>query len=389
VRGGIPRWRYTEIVASVAIEVLDREPHDRASRLYEAHAGWLLQYCRRQLRDLADAEDAVQTTFLYAFRALRRGVVPECERAWLTTIARNACHSQRRTRQRHPDTVELELDRIALAEPDHEEAGFLDDVRSALASLPENQRRALVLREWHGASSNEIATELELSEPATHALLFRARKSFASALGASRRPVAGLNIAALVEHLRTWAKPLLGGAALKAAVATTAAGVVVGGVIEQRTDGGQPAATPTSRPAATVRAEPRATVTPPPGGKATQPVAAPEPQATSADRRARASVSPAAPAGPHETIESVARPPQEAAEPAAPAPPPAADAPGSPPLAPAPPVDPPAPPPIELPPIVGEEPVPPIELPKPFDELLPPIEVPPLSPLPDPQLPLP
>ena len=52
----------------------------------------------------------------------------------------------------------------------------MDDVRAALSSMPETQRRALVLREWHGVASNEIANDLRLSEPATHALLFRARE---------------------------------------------------------------------------------------------------------------------------------------------------------------------------------------------------------------------
>jgi RNA polymerase sigma factor (sigma-70 family) len=380
-------------VASVAIDYRPSWPDEEASRLYAEHSPWLLGYCRRQLGGGNDAEDAVQTTFLYAFRALRRGVVPECERAWLTTIARNVCSTQRRVKQRRPeDSTELDLDRIALAQPDMDEAGFVDDVRAALASLPANQRRALVLREWQGVPSNEIATEMELSEPATHALLFRARKSFASALDASRRPVAGLNIAVLVEQLRAWLKPLLGGAAVKAAAATTAAGVVVGGaVIEQRTSDGPPPPTPTMQPAATVGSPPGTAATPPSSSRPTQRIMRPPrpvPVVAPASR-ARAAVSPATPAGPDATIERVARPPREAAEPTSPAPPPVAEAPSPPPRAPIPPVDPPAPPPVELPPILGEEPVPTIELPPPLDELLPPVEVPPLPPLPVPQLPLP
>lgn len=384
------------MVASVAIEVLDREPHDRATRLYEAHAGWLLHYCRGQLRDLADAEDAVQTTFLYAFRALRRGVVPECERAWLTTIARNVCHSQRRTRERHPDTVELELDRIALAEPDHEEAGFLDDVRAALASLPENQRRALVLREWHGASSNEIATELELSEPATHALLFRARRSFATAMSASRRSVAGLNVAVLLDQLRGLVKAFLGGAGAKAAVVTTAAGIAVGGaVIEQRTDGGgepgpaqpTPALGVSSSPAL-VPSGPVSPAEPRQRAGTARPRSAPleRRRPDSAAQRARPTAIPTGAAN-----DSFDRPPARATEPpASSAPPPQrSDAPPPAQPGPVPPIEPPVPAPIDLPPILGEDP--PIQLPPPVDELLPPVELPPLDlpPLPVPQLPLP
>jgi RNA polymerase sigma-70 factor, ECF subfamily len=266
VRGPYLAAGYITFVASVAIEDRSVPPDEVAGRLFQEHSGWLLGFCTRQLGGRADAEDAVQATFLYAFRALRRGVVPECERAWLTTIARNVCHTQRRTSRRHPqDHTELDLDRIAVAQPDLEEAGFMDDVRAALSTLPENQRRALLMREWRGASSNEIATELHLSEPATHALLFRARKSFATAMSASGRPFAGLNVALLLDQLRSWAKPLLGGAAVKAAVVTTAAGVAIGGaVLEQRSDGVAPQAPepvqvagtssrpPASRPIATV-----------------------------------------------------------------------------------------------------------------------------------------
>ena len=51
--------------------------------LYERHADRIFGFCRRRLRSHQEAEDAVQTTFLQAFRALQRGVVPVSETAWL------------------------------------------------------------------------------------------------------------------------------------------------------------------------------------------------------------------------------------------------------------------------------------------------------------------
>jgi RNA polymerase sigma factor (sigma-70 family) len=366
-------------VASVAIDDRGIPPDEAASRLFEEHSEWLLAFCTRQLRDRSDAEDAVQATFLYAFRALRNGVVPECERAWLTTIAKNVCHTHRRTSGRHPESaLEPDLDRIALAQPDHAEAGFMDNVRAALSSLPENQRRALLMREWRGASSNEIATELHLSEPATDALLFRARKSFASAISASGgRPFAALNVATLLYQLRGWAKPLLGGAAVKVAVATTAASVVVGGVVveQQRSDGDVQPPSRSVRPAATVGATPEPS--PESRTRATTPVVtrtgkvAP-PAATPTLRSVRESAAPS-PAQTDTTVTRLVRPPRAAAPPPAPSPP-RAKAP-SPTLAP--PADPPVPaPPVELPPILGEEP--PVQLPPPVEDLLPPVAPPPL-----------
>jgi RNA polymerase sigma factor (sigma-70 family) len=363
-------------VASVAID--ERRSHDHAVRLYEEHTEWLLRYCARQLGGLTDAEDAIQTTFLYAFRALRRGVVPECERAWLTTIARNVCHSQRRAEKRSPDTVELDVERIALAQPDVQEVGFMEDVHTALAALPDNQRRALVLREWQGASSDEIATQLQLSEPATHALLFRARKSFVTAMSASRSALAGLNVATMLELMRTHVKPLLGGAVAKAALVTTVAGVMVGGVVlEERADQGTPS--PPARPAATVAVKPGAAFLPlehsaGPLREVNPRIGTSRPQAAAAARVARGSATTAPVAVPDgDTPVSVIAPEQPTAPP-----PSSAEAPGVPAPTPVPPIDPPVPAPIDLLPILGEDP--PVEIPAPADELRPPVTLPPLDP---------
>ena len=57
----------------------------------------ILRYCGRQLGSREEAEDAVQTTFMNAFRAFGRGVVPETETAWLFKIADNVCFSRRRS----------------------------------------------------------------------------------------------------------------------------------------------------------------------------------------------------------------------------------------------------------------------------------------------------
>ena len=62
--------------------------------LYERYYDRVFGYCLYQLGSREEAEDAVQTTFLWAFRALRRGVVPRAEDAWLFTIAKNACRAR-------------------------------------------------------------------------------------------------------------------------------------------------------------------------------------------------------------------------------------------------------------------------------------------------------
>jgi RNA polymerase sigma-70 factor (ECF subfamily) len=196
------------------------------ARLFEVHADLLLGYCLRRTGSRTDAEDAVQTTFLYALRALRRGVLPECESAWLTAIARNVCHWQRRTLERRgPCASEVDPDWSA-EPPSPRDEGLCDLLRSALASLPVNQQRALVLREWHGLSSSEVAAELGMSTSATYALLTRARRSMAQALTTVPRRAA-LGLATLVYELRSHVKALAGGSAASKAVATTTAVVAV------------------------------------------------------------------------------------------------------------------------------------------------------------------
>ena len=49
--------------------------------LYERYSAQLLGYCFHKLGSREEAEDAVQQTFLNAFRGLKRGIVPEAESA--------------------------------------------------------------------------------------------------------------------------------------------------------------------------------------------------------------------------------------------------------------------------------------------------------------------
>lgn len=207
----------------------DAAENAETERLFEEHSARLLTYCSRQLGSRSEAEDAVQTTFLYALRALRRGVVPECEVAWLTKIAKNVCNWQRRTRDRRgPLASDIDLDTIAVARAEGDEDGVLVGLKDALASIPENQRNALVLREWRGVPSREIAAQLGMSAPATHALLTRARRSLADALTVARRPALGL--AWLAIELRSHVKALLGGVSAKATATAVTVAVVGAGV---------------------------------------------------------------------------------------------------------------------------------------------------------------
>jgi RNA polymerase sigma-70 factor (ECF subfamily) len=172
----------------------------RATELYERYAHRILAFCLHRLGSREEAEDAAQTTFLNAFRGLERGVVPELEQAWLFTIAERVCLTRRRSSSRRrrvesPSDLESFQDLVPSPERVTDE---LIPLSEALAELPPVQRRALLLREWHGLSYREIAAELGVSQSAVETLLFRSRRALAKSLvepssmrRAARRRAAG------------------------------------------------------------------------------------------------------------------------------------------------------------------------------------------------------
>ena len=224
--------------------------------LYERHAAKIQSYCLHRLGSREEAEDAVQTTFMNAFRALGRGIVPEAETAWLYKIAENVCltrnrSSWRRGRIESPASLELLEQVVPAPNPPRDELIGLED---ALTSMPEQQRRAILLREWQGLSYREVAAELDVSQSAVETLIFRARRSLAQGLEQPfakprrrlRRALHALDLGPLLGVLKTL---FAGGAAAKAtvaAVAVTAAVSVAGG------------SAPPSAPAATTKAPPPA-----------------------------------------------------------------------------------------------------------------------------------
>jgi len=197
---------------------------DHAGALYEEYSDRILGYCIRRLPSREEAEDAVQHTFLNAFRGLRQGVVPRSDAAWLFKIAENVCRERRRSAWRR-SRVETVQDPDGLAglaaapQPSHDELAGLAD---ALAELPPNQQRAILLREWQGLSYREIAVQLGLTEAAVETLLFRARRSLAHKLDRSRA-----SVGSKLGSVGSWGPSLVGGTVAK--VAATA--VVVAGIL--------------------------------------------------------------------------------------------------------------------------------------------------------------
>jgi RNA polymerase sigma-70 factor (ECF subfamily) len=206
------------------------EAENLAAHLYATYSDRILRYCAGQLRNRSEAEDAVQSTFLYAFRSLQDGVVPRYELAWLLKIAENVCRTQRRNaqyRNRFEDQGETRVEELVAA-PEPQRVDLLKVTR-ALGGLPESQRSALLLREWRGLSYREIAAELETTVTATEMLLFRARRSLATLMRdeplkrARGRIASAINLGQLVPALKSL---VVGAVAANTAVGVAAVALI-------------------------------------------------------------------------------------------------------------------------------------------------------------------
>ena len=107
-------------------------------------------------RSGADAQDLVQDTLLKAFRAFDSFQPGTNIRAWLFTILHRARADQLRRVLRRRDTEELSEDDAAVPPP-QEALAASEDLRRALAGLPEMFRTAVVLRDVEEFSYQEIA----------------------------------------------------------------------------------------------------------------------------------------------------------------------------------------------------------------------------------------
>ena len=150
---------------------------DRAfERLYNSYAQNVFRYAFAVLGQQADAEDVTQTTFMNAYRALRRGERPKKPENWLIAIARNACIERFRHDRRRPREVALDRE-LPVSAIQGDEATTAMELQHALLQLPPAQRTALVMRELEGRSYAETAAALKISNSALETLLVRARRT--------------------------------------------------------------------------------------------------------------------------------------------------------------------------------------------------------------------
>lgn len=151
----------------------------------------VLNLVYRTLRDSSEAEDLAQNVFVQVFKSADRYRVEAKFSTWLFTIARNLCLNEIRRRSRHPaeslEAAESPDDDFASRQfQDHKNTSAPDlllrdeltsKVEEALASLPENQRTAILLYKEKDMSYEEISKVLDCSLSATKSLIHRGRET--------------------------------------------------------------------------------------------------------------------------------------------------------------------------------------------------------------------
>ena len=141
----------------------DRNHDELLISLVDQYQSSLLRLCFIYLHDKALAEDAVQETFLKAYKSLSSFRGDSSTKTWLTRIAINTCRDMRRAgwfrfmdRRVTPEDVP--------PVPVHPfENSDADALAQAIVKLPVKQKEVILLYYYHDMTMKEIADTLGIN----------------------------------------------------------------------------------------------------------------------------------------------------------------------------------------------------------------------------------
>ncbi len=164
---------------------------DALRHLYVRYADNVYSYVMSIVRNHHEAEDVTQQVFAKLPDSLRRYEDRGAPfLSWLVRLARNSAIDQLRSRRAVP-VAEPIAPKAAAEEGARERR---DTLRSALETLPQDQREIIVLRHVSGLAPAEIAQRLGRSESAVNGLHHRGRRALRAEL--TRLGVAPMTMAA-------------------------------------------------------------------------------------------------------------------------------------------------------------------------------------------------
>jgi len=154
----------------------------------EHYQGAVFALLSRIIGQHPEVEDLAQETFLRAIRALPGFDMEGAARlsTWLLTIATRLALDvcRKRRRELRPSLAEP----VSVATPEHEaqRAQLRGAIAAAVDDLPDDQRAAFVLAEFHGFAIEDIAGALQAPANTVKTRLFRARAKLSRALAQHR-----------------------------------------------------------------------------------------------------------------------------------------------------------------------------------------------------------
>jgi RNA polymerase sigma-70 factor (ECF subfamily) len=178
---------------------------DAFSQLVACYQDRLLSIFYHMLRDQSSAEDLVQEVFLRIYRA-RNGYQATAKfSTWLFRIANNVASNARRTigrrkevslnTQQESSSVDVGVRKTAMSDrssllPTRQavKRETCQIVQSAVDTLNERQRMAVLLHKFEGMSYEDIGAAMDLSTEAVKSLLARARENLRGQLEQHLRP---------------------------------------------------------------------------------------------------------------------------------------------------------------------------------------------------------
>ena len=171
----------------IALMLLVKEGDEAAfEQLVERHQYRIVGTIAKMLGSDSEAEDVAQHVFVRVWQSRARYSPSAKFTTWLLTITRNLVFNEMR-RRRRVQLVPFEVDdgehpvrehpdsRMLSASDQVQETELQAAIARAIASLPESQRMAVVLRRYEEMPYEEIAKVLETTVPSVKSLLFRAR----------------------------------------------------------------------------------------------------------------------------------------------------------------------------------------------------------------------
>ncbi|MGB6063860.1 MAG: sigma-70 family RNA polymerase sigma factor [Desulfomonilaceae bacterium] len=173
------------------IQALGNRDENALRTLVDRHTASIYRFSVRYTGDESLAQDISQEVFLKLYRYARRFKAGMSFKTWLFSIVRNTSidmarsYSYRKARSldasNSTDLLESEGQSLVHAAQNPEESysskQTADRVASAVRSLPEKQRMAVILKYYEELPTKEIAEVMETTVSSVESLLVRAKRN--------------------------------------------------------------------------------------------------------------------------------------------------------------------------------------------------------------------